>query len=134
MTPERLLDPVGGLDAIMELDALVLFMTVAVTLHAVYNKNTKLLLAGFILGYLTETLSLRWGGTHCHASGILNFSDCSSANSVFYYVPWVYSGITCGRRLVDERSASFPFVCGLLFFGMCGIYECQGPSVRWWLW
>ena len=52
----------------MQLDGLVLFMTLAVALHAVRNKNTKLLFAGFVLGYLTETLSLRLGGTHCHAS------------------------------------------------------------------
>ena len=133
-TEHRLLDPVGGEVSIWELDGLVLFMCLAVTLHALQCGKWRLLITGMTLGYVVETLSLRLGGTHCHASGLVNFSDCSSANSVFYYVPWVYCGISCGRRLVGEKSFAFPFVCGLLFFLMCGIYECQGPTLRWWLW
>ena len=46
----------------------------------------------------------------------------------------VYTGVSCARRLVDERSWSFPLLCGMLFFGICGIYECQGPLMGWWLW
>ena len=131
---ERLLNPIGGQAAIVEIDMLVFFMCCSVTLHAIQNKQWKLILSGLLLGYLTETASIRFGGTHCHASGLLNFSECSSANSILYYVPWIYSGITCGRRLVSEKSPAFPFICGLLFFLICGIYGCQGPTMRWWLW
>jgi hypothetical protein len=86
----------------MELDILVLSMVIAAGLHAIMNKRLPLFLTGILLGIVTETMSLRFGGTHCHASGLLNFSECSSANSVFYYGPWVYSCIMSAERLVDR--------------------------------
>ena len=133
---ERLLGPVGGDVAIWELDLLVLLMCVAVALHSVQWQcnQWRLLATGLTLGYVVETLSLHFGGTHCHASGLLNFSECSSANSVFFYIIWIYCSIVAGRRLVDERSFAFPFFCSFLFFGISGIYACIGPLMRWWLW
>jgi hypothetical protein len=83
--------PKGGEEGLLELDILVISMMVAAGVHATMNKQLPLFVTGCILGIVVETMSLRFGGTHCHASGMLNFSECSSANSVFYYGPWVYS-------------------------------------------
>ena len=103
--------------------------------HATLHRGWPLAVAGLLLGLVVEHASLRLGGTHCHASSpLLNVSDCSSANSVFYYMPWVYSCVTAARRLVPVRSWCFPPLCGMLFFGMCGVYESQGPLMGWWLW
>ncbi|GMI36809.1 hypothetical protein TrRE_jg6772 [Triparma retinervis] len=79
-------------------------------------------------------MSLRFGGTHCHASGLVHFHECSSLNSVLFYCPWVYVGITGAKRLIHKNSWAFPFIAGTLFFGMCGVYESQGPMMGWWLW
>jgi hypothetical protein len=118
----------------MELDILVASMCVVTALHALKNRQFPLFVAGVLLGILIETVSLRFGGTHCHATGYLNFSECSSANSVFYYGPWVYSCITAARNLTDEKTWVFPIISGALFFGMCGVYEMQGPLNGLWLW
>ena len=127
-------EPIGGSMAVFELDALVLVMCILSCIHAYKNSAFPLVIAGLGLGVVTEHASLRLGGTHCHQSGLINISECSSANSVFYYLPWVYACVTLARRLVDENSWSFPLITGLLFFGMCGVYESQGPSMGWWLW
>ena len=126
--------PLGGLQAVYELDALVTVMVALSCWHAHRHGQWALALAGLGLGVVTEHASLRLGGTHCHASGALDLSECSSANSVFYYLPWVYACVSLARRLVDERSAAFPLLCGMLFFGMCGVYESQGPLMGWWRW
>ena len=127
---------IGGDDALATLDTLVALMAALTLAHAYTTKATPLALAALGLGLLTEHASLRLGGTHCHASSphLGDISDCSSLNSVLYYLPWVYSCVTLGRRLVDETSWAFPLLTGLLFFGMCGVYECQGPIMGWWLW
>ena len=117
-----------------ELDLLVATMLLLTLWHATSNGTHQLALAALCLGILIETLSQRLGGTHCHAPGLVNVSVCSSANSILYYVPWVYSCVMCAGRLTESNSWTFPFVCGLLFFGMCGVYECQGPMMGWWLW
>ena len=101
-------EPVGGIFAIFELDALVLVMSILSCIHAYKNSAIPLLIAGLGLGAVTEHASLRLGGTHCHQSGLVDISECSSANSVFYYLPWVYACVTLARRLVDENSWSFP--------------------------
>jgi len=93
-----------------------------------------LLLGGVLLGLVMETASLRLGGTHCHVSGVVNLSECSSANSIVYYGPWVYACVLCAQRLCDPKHWAFSLVCGGLFFGMCGVYEMQGPLAGWWLW
>jgi len=126
--------PVGGPSVVYELDFLVAFMLLTTLLHAASTSNGALALSSFGLGLFTENASLRFGGTHCHASGLLDFDQCSSCNSVLYYVPWVYSAVLSAERLVDKRSFAFPLLCGMLFFGMCGIYETQGPMMGWWLW
>lgn len=121
--------------SVHSLDVLVFTLVLLVLAHT-RGSPWKLALAAasLALGLLTEQLSLRLGGTHCHASGIVNVSTCSSANSVFWYIPWVYTGVTCARRLTDERSWAFPLLSGMLFFGLCGVYEAQGPLVGWWRW
>ena len=126
--------PVGGLSAVYELDLLVATMLSLTLWHAAFNEQAMLATAGVGLGFVTETLSLRFGGTHCHASGLLNFTMCSSLNSILYYVPWVYACTTCASRLTNTASWTFPLVCGMMFFGMCGPYESQGPMMGWWLW
>ena len=35
------------------------------------------------------------------------------------------------EKLVEQL---FPFLTGLLFFGMFGVYEVQGPLMGWWVW
>ncbi|KAL1511757.1 hypothetical protein AB1Y20_005045 [Prymnesium parvum] len=132
--PIHLLSPVEGDEAILSLDALVLTMCLVTLVHASWTRALPLAFAGFCLGISIEQASLRLGGTHCHASGIFDFSKCSSGNSVLYYVPWVYAGVTAARRLVSERSWAFPLLCGMLFSGMCGVYESQGPLMGWWAW
>jgi len=126
--------PIGGGSVVYELDLLVAAMTSLTLWHAAFSNNHMLALAGLGLGVVTETLSLRLGGTHCHASGLLNLYPCSSLNSVVYYLPWVYSCVTLTSRLTDTTSWTFPLCCGLLFFSMCGPYESQGPMMGWWLW
>ena len=130
----RTLDPVGGRGAVYELDMLVLLMTLLACVHAARTSQWPLVFSGLGLGLLVEHASLRLGGTHCHQSGMVDISECSSANSVVYYLPWVYGCVTISRRLMDDRSWAHPLVCGLCFFGMCGIYESQGPLMGWWLW
>ena len=127
--------PIGGEEAVLELDAVTALMVLLTAVHATLHRGWPLAVAGLLLGLVVEHASLRLGGTHCHASSpLLNVSDCSSANSVFYYMPWVYSCVTAARRLVPVRSWCFPPLCGMLFFGMCGVYESQGPLMGWWLW
>ena len=109
-------------------------MCIIIGIHALREKQIPLFVAGILLGILIETVSLRFGGTHCHATGLLNFSECSSANSVLYYGPWVYTCVTAARRLTLEKTWAFPVVCGAFFFGMCGVYEMQGPLNGLWLW
>lgn len=126
-----------GTSKVFELDLLVLLLCVASLLHASRQKSARegwwLCVAGLGIGVVTEQASLRFGGTHCHASGMLNFHECASFNASFYYLPWVYSCVVCGRRLTGDTWI-FPFVTGGLFFGMCGVYEMQGPLMGWWLW
>ena len=70
--------------SVHSLDVLVFTLVLLVLAHT-RGSPWKLALAAasLALGLLTEQLSLRLGGTHCHASGIVNVSTCSSANSVF---------------------------------------------------
>ena len=98
----RVLEPVGGEQAVFELDILVLTMVVLTCLHAARARQWSLVLAGLGLGVVVEQASLRLGGTHCHQSGMFNLSDCSSWNSVAYYVPWVYACVSLAKRLVDD--------------------------------
>ena len=130
---------------IVELDVMVVLMSAAAMYHAhtekdpvVRKENYVLIVTSFLLGLATEHASLRFGGTHCHASGTLNFSECSSVNSVCYYIGWIYTCILVARRLTRRSDGStswaFPFLTGGLFFGMCGVYEMQGPLMGWWLW
>ena len=125
---------------VYELDALVLVMVVLTLIHA-HNEASRVkrlenyvfVLTSFLLGLVTEHASIRFGGTHCHASSsILNFSECSSVNSVMYYVPWVYCCLRSAKRI--SSGIPFTFMTGLLFYGMCGVYEMQGPLMGWWLW
>ena len=124
--------PVGGQESIFRLDLLVISMTALSIYHAKKaQEGYDLLVLGLLLGIFTETASLRLGGTHCHANSpyLPDFSQCSSSNSVFYYVPWVYCCITSARRLVGSDSSPFlPWVAAVLFFGMCGPYEMQVSS------
>ena len=133
------------LSPVWELDTVVLLMTMAAIAHALSEpdkrerkENLILIVTSFLLGLFTEHASLRFGGTHCHASGLLNFFECSSVNSVCYYIGWVYTCIIVGRRLTIRSDGTtswvFPYLTGGLFFGMCGVYECQGPLMGWWLW
>ena len=127
-------EPVGGWQAVFELDLLVLVMVALSCLHAYRSKQWPLLIASLGLGIVTEHASLRLGGTHCHQSGMFDLSECSSANSAFYYLAWAYACTTLARRLIDEESMAYPLVTGLFFFGFCGVYESQGPMMGWWLW
>lgn len=79
--------PVGGEHALLRLDALTLLMCALTLLHASKNKQLPLTLAAFFLGLSIEQLSIRLGGTHCHSSGVFDFSDCSSGNSVLFCAP-----------------------------------------------
>ena len=117
---------------VVDIDVLVLFMSMLSIWHAVAHKKLELLVACLVLGALTEFGSIRCGGTHCHNAGVLNFAYCSSVNSVVYYMPWVYSSVVSAERLVGSSRWALPWVCGALTFGMCGIYEMQGPNMRWW--
>ena len=123
------------LASVESLDVLMLLMCIAAGLHAQRAARLPLFVAGCFLGLLVEFMSLRFGGTHCHASGLINVSECSSLNSVMYYGPWVYNCVTAAERLTGGiQKHAFPWMCGALFFGMCGVYEMQGPTMQWWLW
>ena len=119
---------------VVAIDWLVLFMSITSTWHAVAHGKVALLLASLALGALTEAGAIRCGGTHCHNAGLLNFAYCSSANSVVYYMPWIYCCVVSATRLVGHSRWALPWVCGALTFGMCGVYEMQGPNLRWWKW
>jgi len=126
--------PAGGEASVNQLDILFFSLSCLTVYHAYLQKDRKehltLALSGFLLGLSTEQASLRFGGTHCHASGWAHFHECSSINSVLFYCPWVHTGALCAKRMVDQKSWAFPYVAGALFFGMCGVYESQGPMVR----
>ena len=54
------------------------------------------------------------------------------------YIGWIYTCIIAGKKLTKQKDGTisrvFPFITSGLFFGMCGVYECQGPLMGWWLW
>jgi len=75
---------------VLGLDLSVFVLTSLCFFHACIKRSDVILLfSGGILGLLVEQASLRFGGTHCHASGLIDVSDCSSLNSVLFYAPWV---------------------------------------------
>ena len=123
--------------SVLGIDALVAFMCAAATCHAVRHCKLDLLFASLALGAGTEFAAIRFGGTHCHNQGVANFAQCSSVNSVLYYGPWVYSSVVSASNLVGGCAGprwALPWLCGGLTFGMCGVYEMQGPNMRWWKW
>ena len=120
---------------VLGIDLLVAFMTLAAARHAHMHASMELLLASLALGAATEYGAIRFGGTHCHRPGIINFAQCSSVNSVVFYGPWIYSSVVAAQRLAGTRSRwALPWLCGAFSFGMCGVYEMQGPNMRWWTW
>ena len=131
---------------VTQLDALVAVMCVFCVLHARsaaedgLGGGWRLLLASALVGLITEFGAIRFGGTHCHhGSAYANFAVCSSANSVLYYMPWIYSCVVSAVRLTGcdgEGGArwALPWITGALTFGMCGVYEMQGPLMQWWEW
>lgn len=142
------LNELGGSD-VTDLDVLVLAMVVVGCLHARRESALRgeslrggymLLIASALVGLVTEFGSIRFGGTHCHhASAYANFATCSSANSVLYYAPWIYCCVATAVRLTGsnrdgEAGWALPWICGALTFGVCGVYEMQGPLMQWWEW
>lgn len=124
----------AGHHDIVSLDILVLIMSMLSTYHAFVHKKLTLLLSCLTLGLFTEAASIRCGGTHCHNAGLVNLAYCSSLNSVVYYMPWIYCCVISATRLAGDTRWALPWLCGALTFGMCGIYEMQGPNMRWWKW
>ena len=60
-------------------------------------------------------------------------------NSVLYYAPWIYCCVATAVRLTgsdreDGAGWALPWMCGALTFGVCGVYEMQGPLMQWWEW
>lgn len=47
---------------------------------------------------------------------------------------WIYSCVATAARLTGGERWALPWVCGALTFGMCGVYEMQGPLMQWWEW
>lgn len=126
------------LTPIIYIDVLVLVMCILTVIHANASPNRReaflLLITGTALGVFTEMASILGGGTHCHASGLLNvIPTCSSVNSVMYYCPWVYTGITLSKKL-SHCSKCTPWIAAMVFVSMCGVYELQGPGMGWWTW
>lgn len=120
---------------VLGIDILVAMMVAVASLHAVQHRQLSLFVASCLLGCGTEFMAIRFGGTHCHNAGIINFAQCSSVNSVVYYGPWIYSSVASALKLVGDGSRwPLPWLCGAFAFGMCGIYEMQGPNMRWWRW
>jgi hypothetical protein len=107
--------------------------------------NSLLFVQGFLYGDIKyqvwwDSLSffrykvVKVSAVICHVYlGVLNFSECSSFNSIFYYVPWVYVCVISALRLTGVSNA-FPWMTGAIFFGFCGVYELSGPLMQWWLW
>ena len=89
---------IGDVAHVGELDLLVAAMVASCLCHAMRARRLQLFAAGLLLGVTVEHASLRLGGTHCHASGFLNVSECSSLNSVAYYIPWLYSCVVGTAR------------------------------------
>jgi hypothetical protein len=133
----------------VEIDVLVALMLAFSAVHAWRTSNFILIPTFALYSLATEWMSIRVGGTHCHAAGIANVSDCSSVNSVLYYVPWMYTCLISGQALA-ARVLPRPSVhgaartlhgalvtaaiVGALQFGFCGVYEMQGPTLRLWRW
>lgn len=68
--------------------------------------------------------------------GLLNVGICSSANSIWYYIPWFYSSFFATARLVRKGFSPLlsSFIGGMFAFSFCGAYEMQGPALRYWQW
>lgn len=128
----------------IEIDVLVALMLAFSAAYAWRVGNFVLIPTFALYSLATEWMSIRVGGTHCHAAGIANISDCSSVNSVLYYVPWMYACLMSGRALaarilpIGKRTFHGALVTasivGVLQFGFCGVYEMQGPTLRLWRW
>lgn len=107
-------------------------MTLVAIVHASANRRLGLLIAILIYAAVTEQASIRLGRTHCHRTDTgYMVSQCSSLNSVVYYVPWLYSCFVAGRRLCGNTWGAV-WLIGAMHFGFCGPYEMQGPSFDWW--
>eukprot|EP00808_Paulinella_micropora_P019538 g64079.t1 len=119
-----------------ELDVLFSMLSILCMLHALIYRGFRgagLVLIVFIQGCILEQTSIWLGGTHCHATGTVMLTPCSSLNSVLFYVPWSYAALTAAQRL-QLSSFGFPFMTGLLQFGFSLPYVLQGPSSGWWTW
>lgn len=149
------LTPTGGgvgfvepsLVPVWEVDAVVLLFSMLTLAHAIKNQGKALWFAALLGGTIQEQVSIRTAGTHCHHSGFVDISICSSGNSVLVYAPWVYSTIWGAKRMVLgpasnaciatlSWSSRFSFAAwsgllsGLLFWP----YEMQGPIAKLWRW
>eukprot|EP00928_Gymnodinium_smaydae_P027386 TRINITY_DN21198_c0_g2_i1.p1 TRINITY_DN21198_c0_g2~~TRINITY_DN21198_c0_g2_i1.p1 ORF type:complete len:691 (-),score=44.93 TRINITY_DN21198_c0_g2_i1:383-2404(-) len=120
--------------AIAELDALMIAIFLPVCVHAYRTKQFLLLGAGLLCGYLVETACVRLGGTHCHESGIVNVSPCSSMNSVLFYGPWIYVSVVGGEIMSSSSVISRAAWTGLFTGLVCWCYEMQGPLTSLWHW
>uniref|UniRef100_A0A7S4AZM0 Uncharacterized protein n=1 Tax=Chrysotila carterae TaxID=13221 RepID=A0A7S4AZM0_CHRCT len=117
-----------------ELDAIFALLFIVTCALAAQRGQVALVMSIFIMALCIEQASIRFGGTHCHAPSVFDFSDCSSLNSVLFYIPWIYSALASTARLVQKRSAAFPLLCGFMLMAQGLVYELQGPSMEWWLW
>uniref|UniRef100_A0A7S4AZK2 Transmembrane protein n=1 Tax=Chrysotila carterae TaxID=13221 RepID=A0A7S4AZK2_CHRCT len=97
-----------------ELDAIFALLFIVTCALAAQRGQVALVMSIFIMALCIEQASIRFGGTHCHAPSVFDFSDCSSLNSVLFYIPWIYSALASTARLVQKRSAAFPLLCGFM--------------------
>jgi hypothetical protein len=124
---------------IEELDVIFTLETGICLMHALgsgHGFNIQLIYSAVAMGFLLEETAIQIGGTHCHTSSpYINIAQCSSLNSVLFYVPWIYCGILTTLKLSSSpKHWAMPLLAGMIFFGFGATYELQAPFRGWWFW
>lgn len=128
--------PIASVATMGELDLLFVAQFLLALLHAARSccvaTSCKVLAGALLVGAAIEQASIRLGGTHCHAPGLVDLSECSSVQSVLMYGPWLYASFRAACRLAPGWSS--PVLMGALCFLQCATYELSGPLMGYWRW
>ena len=117
--------------AALELDTVVLGLTLLTTMHAMLHHRLLLLPAYALVGAAVEIIAIRVAQSHCHAEALLMLSQCSSGSSVAVYVPALYACELAIERLPLHALAR-PFAAGLLLCVQSAPHLLLGAQQGWW--
>jgi hypothetical protein len=125
---------------ILQIDIIVALLCCIVVAHILYytrSNGVRCLQTIILSAFFIERLSIRLGETHCHADASMMVANCSSLNSILFYVPWMYtcwaSGCRIGKAL-NMPAMQLSLLIGILHPLFCVPYELTGANSAWWKW